>query len=506
MQLNLYSTLNKKTAQIKPLHEGKIGLYACGFTVYDYTHLGHLRKYTMDDVLIRALRYGNAELGEKIGMNLAPYEVTFVQNVTDVGHLASDADTGEDKLEKGAKKYGKSVWDIAHEFEEYFFKSMDLMGNLRPDVSCRATEHIEEQLNMVLELEKKGFTYVIENDGVYFDTSKFPEYGKMAGLHLDDQEEGARIGAVEGKRNPSDFALWKFERTGENRAMVWPSPWNERSFPGWHIECSAMAMKYLGEQFDIHTGGIDHIPVHHTNEIAQAEAVTGKQPFVNYWVHHNHLHINSEKMSKSLGNFYTIDDLKERGFKPLALRLLFLTAHYQSEMNFTWDNLAGAQKSYDRLLKQFAELHSSQSLERSQKASPEERELSKKQAIDYGKQFFDVITNNLNTPQAVSILWAVVKDLTLLPEEKHSLLLEFDKILGLGLKTVDRFDDSQSVAQVSEEFDLPQEISELIEQRIAARKNKNYEESDRLRDLLLEKGYEVTDWGSDKYSVKKVAR
>ncbi len=294
------------------MHEGKIGLYACGFTVYDYTHLGHLRKYTMDDVLIRALRYGNAELGEKIGMNLAPYEVTFVQNVTDVGHLASDADTGEDKLEKGAKKYGKSVWDIAHEFEEYFFKSMDLMGNLRPDVSCRATEHIEEQLNMVLELEKKGFTYVIENDGVYFDTSKFPEYGKMAGLHLDDQEEGARIGAVEGKRNPSDFALWKFERTGENRAMVWPSPWNERSFPGWHIECSAMAMKYLGEQFDIHTGGIDHIPVHHTNEIAQAEAVTGKQPFVNYWVHHNHLHINSEKMSKSLGNFYTIDDLKER--------------------------------------------------------------------------------------------------------------------------------------------------------------------------------------------------
>ena len=306
MILHLYNTMSRTIEPVVPYRDSKLGLYACGFTVYDYTHLGHLRKYSMDDVLVRALR--------RFG-----FQVQFVQNVTDVGHLASDEDTGEDKLEKGAKKYGKSVWDIAREFEDYFFYSMDLMGNLRPDVSCRATEHIEAQLAMVLELEKKGFTYVIADDGVYFDTSKLPDYGKLARLDLDKLKEGARLEKVVGKRNPTDFALWKFERPGENRAMVWESPWYPRSFPGWHIECSAMAMQYLGEQFEIHTGGIDHIPVHHTNEIAQAEAVSGKQPFVKHWVHHNFVRIEGEKMSKSLGNFSTIDDVLQKGMNPRAL-------------------------------------------------------------------------------------------------------------------------------------------------------------------------------------------
>ncbi|MEX0895552.1 MAG: class I tRNA ligase family protein, partial [Patescibacteria group bacterium] len=298
--MKLYNTLSRTVEEFEPLTSGQVGLYACGLTVYDYTHLGHLRKYTLDDVLVRVLRQqGN--------------QVKHVQNVTDVGHLTSDEDTGEDKLEKGAKKYGKTVWEIAREFEEYFWKSMDLMGNARPDVSCRATEHIEQQLAMVVALEKKGFAYAVENDGVYFDTSKFDSYGELARLNLEEQQAGSRVEQVVGKRNPSDFALWKFERPDENRAMVWPSPWHERSFPGWHIECSAMAVAYLGEQFDIHTGGIDHIPVHHTNEIAQSEAATGKHPFVKHWVHHNFLRIEGEKMSKSLENYFTIDDIVAGG-------------------------------------------------------------------------------------------------------------------------------------------------------------------------------------------------
>ena len=341
--MRIYNTMSRQVEEFQPINPPEVRLYACGFTVYDYTHLGHLRKYTMDDVLVRTLEH-------------AGYDVKFVQNVTDVGHLTSDSDTGEDKLEKGARKYGKSAWDVAREFEEYFWRSMDLMGNLRPDVSCRATEHIQIQLEMVQELEKKGYTYEIPGDGIYFDTSKFPDYGKLARLAVDDQTEGARIGVVEGKRHPADFALWKFERPGENRAMSWPSPWAERSFPGWHIECSAMAIKYLGEQLDIHTGGIDHIPVHHTNEIAQAESATGKVPFVRYWVHHNFLLVDGEKMSKSLGNFFTIDDVLERGYSPRALRMLFLTTHYRSEMNFTWEALEGMQKAYVRLMRQVAEL------------------------------------------------------------------------------------------------------------------------------------------------------
>ncbi|MBP7768869.1 cysteine--tRNA ligase, partial [Candidatus Woesebacteria bacterium] len=321
--MKLYNTLSKQVETLVPIHPGALGMYACGLTVYDYTHLGHLRKYTMDDVLVRTLRH-------------AGFSVKFVQNVTDVGHLSSDGDTGEDKLEKGAKKYNKSVWDIAHEFEDYFWRSMDLMGNVCPDVSCRATEHIDAQLEMVKTLEKKGFAYVIAGDGVYFDTAKLSDYGKLAGFDPEALQEGARVEAVALKRNKTDFALWKFERPGENRAMAWPSPWAERSFPGWHIECSAMAMQYLGEQFDIHTGGIDHIPVHHTNEIAQAESATGKVPFVKYWVHHNFLRVDGEKMSKYLGNFFTIDDVLKKGFHPKALRLLFLTSHYRSELNFLW--------------------------------------------------------------------------------------------------------------------------------------------------------------------------
>ncbi len=465
--MKLYNTLSRQIDEIQPFNPPQIGLYACGLTVYDYTHLGHLRKYTLDDVLIRTLRH-------------AGFKVKFVQNVTDVGHLTSDSDTGEDKLEKGARKYGKTAWEVAREFEDYFWKSMDLMGNLRPDVSCRATEHIEEQLEMVKTLETNGFTYVIENDGVYFDTSKLGDYGKLATIDIEQLKEGARIERIPGKKNPTDFALWKFERPGENRAMVWPSPWHPRSFPGWHIECSAMSMKYLGDQFDLHTGGIDHINVHHTNEIAQAEAATGKQPFVKYWVHHNFLRVDGEKMSKSLGNFYTIEDILKRGINPKALRLLFLTGHYRSEMNFTWQNLEGMQKTFDRLVAQVHQLRSE-----SGRTVLSEDKLS--QVDEYRQRFFRAMEDDLKTPEAIAVMWEMLKS-NIPGPDKYDLVIEFDEVLGLGLR------ESQPTAKPTE--GISPEIQVLIDQRQAARQAKDWAKADQLRDQLATMGYLVKDSAS----------
>lgn len=468
--MKLYNTMSRTIEEFEPRSAPDVGLYACGFTVYDYTHLGHLRKYTMDDVFIRTLRH-------------AGFKVKFVQNVTDVGHLASDADTGEDKLEKGAKKYGKSVWDIAHEFEDYFFRSMDLMGNVRPDVSCRATDHIQEQLEMVMVLEKKGYAYVIEGDGVYFDTSKLSDYGKLAHLDLEKLQEGARVERVIGKRNPTDFALWKFERPGENRAMVWKSPWADRSFPGWHIECSAMAIHYLGEQFDVHTGGIDHIPVHHTNEIAQAEAATGKQPFVKYWVHHNFLRVDGEKMSKSLGNFYTIDDVLKRSIDPKALRLLFLTTHYRSEMNFTWESVEGAQKSWQKLAKLILQFKT----ETGRTVLSED----KLEKIDeYRQRFFGLMEDDLKTPEALSVLYEVTKS-NIPGSDKYDLLVEFDEVLGLGFRTLQPTD--QPTALITDLLTVSEEVRQLVEQRQTARTAKDWQAADTARDSLVKLGYEVID-------------
>lgn len=476
--MQLYNTLSRSVESVQPIQDKQLGLYACGLTVYDYTHLGHLRKYTMDDILIKTLRHSG-------------YQVKFVQNVTDVGHLASDADTGEDKLEKGAKKYGKTVWDIAHEFEDYFWRSMDLMGNAKPDVSCRATEHIEAQLEMVKTLEKKGYTYVIEGDGVYFDTSKIDDYGKLARLDLEHLQEGARLEKVPGKENITDFALWKFERPGENRAMSWQSPWAERSFPGWHIECSAMAVKYLGEQFEVHTGGIDHIPVHHTNEIAQAEAASGKKPFVKYWVHHNFLRVNGEKMSKSLGNFFTIDDVLKRGVHPRALRLLFLTSHYRSEMNFTWESLEGMQKTYKRLLESVIQFKQEQ--ERTTLSS------DKLEKVDaYRQRFFAALENDLATPEAVAIIWEVSKS-NIPGPDKYDLLIEFDEVLGLGLRTAEKILEELKPAQQ----DIPQAVTELVAARQTARDTKDWQTADSIRHELEKQGYLVKDT-ADGQEVQKI--
>ncbi len=465
--MRLYNTATRKIEEFIPIHKDKVGMYTCGPTVYDFTHLGHLRTYTMNDVLVRTLKH-------------AGYQVTFIENITDVGHLSSDGDTGEDKLEKGAKKYQQTVWDIAQKFTNYFFRSMDLMGNLRPSKSTKATDHIQEQLEMVKVLEAKGYTYVIKNDGVYFDTSKFADYGKMARLKLDQQQEGARVERVKDKRNPADFALWKFEREGENRAMSWQSPWAERSFPGWHVECSAMSRKYLGDQFDIHAGGVDHIPVHHTNEIAQTEAVIGKKPSVKYWVHFNFLQVDGQKMSKSLGNFYTIDDVLNKSFLPRALRLLFLTAHYQSELNFTWQSLAGVQKSYLKLLKLVAQL---------QQKSNQSKDLVISDHKYYQK-FFGYLENNLDTPKAVSVLWQVANDEKLDDEVKLALLYSFDEILQLQLKQAKEVLEG---IKGDSEVTLTTEVKELLKQRQQARIDKDWKKADSLRELLLTKGYRVKD-------------
>lgn len=468
--MHLYNTLTRQIDEVIPYQDKQLGLYACGLTVYDFTHLGHLRKYTMDDVLIKTLRH-------------AGFTVKFVQNVTDVGHLTSDGDTGMDKLEKGARKYGKSAWDVAREFEEYFWKSMDLMGNVRPDVSCRATEHIEQQLQMVQTLEKKGFTYVIEGDGVYFDTSKLDDYGKLALIDIEQLREGARVERVAGKRNPTDFSLWKFEREGENRAMAWPSPWHPRSFPGWHIECSAMSMHYLGEQFEVHTGGIDHINVHHTNEIAQAEAATGKEPFVKYWVHHNHLFVDGTKMSKSLGNFYTIDDILKRGINPRALRLLFLTSHYRSEMNFTWQNLEGMQKTYDRLVQQLATFKPE-----SGRTVLSEEKLAK--LDEYRRRFFAALEEDLKTPEAVAVMWEMLKS-NIPSGDKYELAIEFDEVMGLDLAKA--VNEALSTPKASDEVAVPAAVQTLLDQRQAAREAKDFAKSDELRAQIATLGYQVTD-------------
>lgn len=461
--MKLYNTLTRKVEELEPLNPQTLGFYSCGPTVYDYAHIGHLRRYTMDDFLIRTLRH-------------AGFEVKFIENVTDVGHLASDADTGEDKMEKGAKKFQLTVWDLAKKFEDHFYSSNDKMGNLRPDQICRATELIDEQVEMIKELEAKGLTYVIKDDGVYFDTSKLDDYGKLARLDIEGLKEGARVEKIAGKRNPTDFALWKFEREGENRAMVWESPWAKRGFPGWHIECSAISKKHLGDQVDIHTGGIDHIPVHHTNEIAQSEAVTGKVPFVKVWVHHNFLQIEGQKMSKSLGNLFTIEDVQEKGFHPLALRLLFLTAHYRKEMNFTWENLVGMQKSYQKLIDLVIGLESEGGAE---------------EGDEYKQRFFGFMEDDLKTAEALAVLWEVTKA-DLADGVKLKLLLEFDEVLGLGLDRAKEIKQELGNSEI-DEGELSEEAKDLLVQRQEAREAKDFVRADELRVEIEELGFQVID-------------
>lgn len=466
--MRIYSTHSRTIEEVVPLHDKTVGLYACGPTVYDYVHIGHLRKYTMDDVLINTLKH-------------AGFSVKHVENVTDVGHLVSDADEGEDKMEKGARKYGKSVWDLAHEFEAYFWKSMDLMHIARPDISCRATDHIPQQIALIQTLEEKGYTYVID-DGVYFDTSKFPAYADFARLNLEQMKAGARVDVVAGKKHPVDFALWKFSPKGEKRQMEWDSPWG-KGFPGWHIECSAMSMEYLGDQIDIHTGGIDHIPVHHTNEIAQSEAASGKSPFVKYWVHHNFLRVEGQKMSKSLDNFYTIDDIVKKRYSPMALKLLFLGAHYRSELNFTWNSLDAAQKSWEKLL----DMYNAASHEKERTMLSEE----KLEKIDaFRNTFYVLMDDDLKTPEALAVLWEVLKSNVPGPD-KVDLIREFDEIFSLHISQEAALHDSHRKEQQG--TPVPQEIQRLADERQKLRDAKQFDKADAVRKKIEERGWMVVD-------------
>ena len=459
--LKIYNTLTRKVEEFKPLNPPLVTMYTCGPTVYDYQHIGHMRRYVGDDLLVRTLEFNN-------------YRVKQVMNITDVGHLTSDSDTGEDKMEKGAKKFGLTVWDIAKKFEKQFFESSDALNIQRPTKVMRATDYIKEQIVFIQTLEKKGFTYKID-DGIYFDTSRFKAYGKLRGEQASKGlREGVRVEIVKGKKNPTDFALWKFSpnpsaSSGLKRAMEWESPFG-LGFPGWHIECSTMAIKGLDtETLDIHTGGIDHIAIHHTNEIAQAQAATGKE-FVKYWVHHNFLHVDGNKMSKSTGNIWTVEDVVKKGFDPLALRYLYLQTHYRQEMNFTWWALEAAQIAYKRLIDAASELKN-----------------PKIGCAEFEEKFLEAINDDLNMAKALSIVWELLKS-DYPNSAKAESLFRMDQVLGLDLEHAKEKKKRLKVI-------VSGEVKKLIEQREQLRRQGSYTQADHIRNKIKKLGYNIKDTG-----------
>lgn len=453
--LKLYNTMSHTVEPFEPLDPPRVGLYTCGPTVYNYAHIGNLRTYLFEDVLKRTLIY-------------CGYRVQHVMNVTDVGHLVSDADEGEDKMELGARREGKSVWEIADHYWQAFRRDLAALRVLEPDIWCKATDHIQDMIEQIQVLERKGFTYRTE-DGIYFDTSKLPDYGKLARLDREQLRAGARVALVPGKRHPTDFALWKFSPKDKQRLMEWDSPWGV-GFPGWHIECSTMAMKYLGEQFDVHCGGVDHIKVHHTNEIAQAEAATGKKPWVRYWLHGEFLVLEeAERMSKSSGEFLTLTSLQEEGFEPLAYRYFCLGAHYRKQLRFSREALAGAARGLARFKELVLELKA-----RASGSGPVNEE-------HLGK-FTAALTDDLNAPQALAVAWALVRDEALSPEERLTTLVRMDEVLGLGVETWQ-----------PEPLTLAPEVAALVRRREEARRARDFATADRLREELRARGYLVED-------------
>jgi cysteinyl-tRNA synthetase len=464
--VKLFNTLSRETEEFKPIEEGKVRMYCCGPTVYGYQHIGNFRSFFFEDILKRVLQYNG-------------YDVTHVMNITDVGHLTSDEDSGADKMEKKAAEEGKTVWEISKFFTGIFMNDMKLLNIIPPSHFPKATEYIQQQIDMVTELERKGFTYTT-SDGVYYDTSKFPNYGKMARLDIEGLRAGERVEFSEEKKNPTDFALWKFSNKDEKRQMEWDSPWGV-GFPGWHLECSVMSRELLGKHFDIHCGGVDHIPVHHTNEIAQSEAANGEK-FVNYWLHGEFLLMGDEKMSKSKGGTLTLARLKEEGFEPMHYRYFLLNAHYRKKLNFSEEGLQGAKNAYEKLKSLILSLK--------EKAVSEPAEAKEN---NYKEKFLEKINNDLGITEALAVLWTMLKDDTLTAKQRLDMAYDFDKVFGLQLDKIEKKESSE----------IPEEIKTLAEQRLQAKKDKNFALSDELRNKIKELGFEIKD-SKDGYEVKKI--
>lgn len=464
--MKLYNTLSKTVEDFKPIKKGEVSLYTCGPTVYNYAHIGNLRTYIFEDLLKRALLYNG-------------YKVKHAMNITDVGHLVGDGDEGEDKLEVGAKREGKNPLDIARFYTEKFFQDTDALNIIRPDVVKTATETIPEQIEIIKILVEKGFAYKGEQ-AVYFDTSKLKDYGKLSGQKLSEKLAGAREEVVvdKDKKNPADFALWFF-LTGryQNHILHWPSPWGE-GFPGWHIECSAISRKILGQPFDIHCGGVDHIGTHHTNEIAQSEAAFGL-PLANIWMHGEFLQVNEGKMAKSAGTFVTLQDLMDKGFSPLDYRYLCLTAHYRTQLNFTWESVLSSRNALEKMY-QFV-------------VSGKPGQVG---CAEYEQKFLEQISDDLNVPQALGLAWQLVGDTSLPVEARINSLLKFDQVFGLRLS-----EPPALFFNVQEDAKL----AELVELRQLARKDKDFERSDSLRQEMEALGYEVLDTSEGQKIKRKIS-
>jgi cysteinyl-tRNA synthetase len=455
MDLILYNTLTKQKEKFIPLEKNEVKLYSCGPTVYSFAHIGNFRAYIFMDTLRRTLKYNG-------------YSLKHVMNITDVGHLESDADEGEDKMVKAAKKEHKDPYEIAAYYTDVFLKDMTKLNIDKPEIITKATDNIPQMIEYVKDIIKNGYAYETSK-GIYFDISKLDKYPVLSNRKLDEQIAGARVEVDPEKRNPYDFAIWI--KAPENHIMKWESPWG-LSYPGWHLECSTMGRRFLGEEFDIHTGGVDHIPTHHENEIAQAKGATGKIP-ARTWMHCEFLLVDGGKMSKSLGNVYTISQLAEKGITPLAYKLFCFTAHYRTKLNFTFEGAMASQVALQRLFDSYLKHRNGTEI-------VEENIIN-----EYKKRFLECINDDMNMPAAMSVVWEVARN-SKKSKQFAELLLDFDKVLGLDIK------NAKTYLEENKE-EIPEEIQKLVEERKIARENKQWAESDRLRDLIIEKGYTIKD-------------